>query len=278
MGYRIDIDHDNCLNCARLHGRLPRRGARHDPAGWSGRRGCRSRRAPALDDGAPRPGRRMHRLRDLHPGVPDGRHDAGDDHRPDAARATPGSHHPPAGRRRRLGAALGDHRRGAQAEPPIAVGRPVRVADGRATEAVAGLANDGRGRSAVAAGALPGCLPGRHGRRPLRRPRRRGSLRRRLRRRGGGQPLPVGLWLDLHGTLRGGLPARRPRRADRDPDHQAVRGRARPPAARRAPRPASRRARGDHRRRAGRHVGRLLPGPPRLPGHRLRGDARARAA
>ena len=87
----------------------------------------------------------------------------------------------------------------------------------------------------VSAGAMPDRLPGRHRRRTLRRARRPGPLRRRLCGRGGGQPLPVGLRLDLHGAVRGGLPARRPRRADLDPDDQAVRDGARHAASGRGP-------------------------------------------
>ena len=87
-------------------------------------------------------------------------------------------------------------------------------------------------------GALPGRLPGRHGRRSVRRADRRRALRRGLRRRGRGQPVPVGLRLDLHRAVRDRLPARRPRRADRDPDAQALRRRARR-AARRSNRPRS---------------------------------------
>ena len=88
--------------------------------------------------------------------------------------------------------------------------------------------------------ALPGRLPGRHRRRPLRRPDRREALRRGLRRRRRGQSVPVGVRLDLHRAVRERLPPRRARRADRDPDAQALRRRARPPA-RRSTRPATRR-------------------------------------
>ena len=44
-----------------------------------------------------------------------------------------------------------------------------------------------------------------------------GPLRRRLRGGRRSQPVPVGLRLDLHGTVRGRLPTRDARRADRDP-------------------------------------------------------------
>ena len=61
------------------------------------------------------------------------------------------------------------------------------------------------------------------------------------------------------------------------PDHQALRRRARqaPRGPEARPSSASREGR-DRRRRPRRHVGRLLPRPPRLPGHRPRGDARPR--
>ena len=49
-----------------------------------------------------------------------------------------------------------------------------------------------------ARGALPDGVPGRHRRRSVRGPHRRGSVRRRLRGGRRGQPLPIGLRLDLH--------------------------------------------------------------------------------
>ena len=69
----------------------------------------------------------------------------------------------------------------------------------------------------------------------------------------------------------------RPRRADRDPDAEAIRGRARDSSPRcRRPRGPAHGARRDRRRRTGRDVGRLLPGPARLRRDRHRGDARPR--
>ena len=105
-------------------------------------------------------------------------------------------------------------------------------------------------------------------------PDRPGPLRRSLCRRRRGQPVPVGLRLDLHRALRGGLPSRHARRADRHPDASS----ASPPSTascRRSPRPARKRSRAgrDRRRRTRRHVGRLLPRPPRLRRDRVRGDA-----
>ena len=123
---------------------------------------------------------------------------------------------------------------------------------------------------------MPGSLPRRHRRRPVRRSRRRRPLRRGVRGRRRVQPVPVRVRLDLHGAVRGVLPPRRPRRADRHPHHQALRGRARHAAARPDARGQAHREGRDRRRRSGRHVGRVLPRPPGLPGHGPRGDARPR--
>ena len=49
-----------------LHGHLPGRGTRHVPAVDPRHRDRRPGPAAAVDDGAPDPGRRMHRLRHLH--------------------------------------------------------------------------------------------------------------------------------------------------------------------------------------------------------------------
>ena len=56
---------------------------------------------------------------------------------------------------------------------------------------------------------------------------RRGTPRRGLCRRCRGQPVPVGLWLDLHGAVRSRLSTGEPRRADLHPDAEAVRRGAR---------------------------------------------------
>ena len=123
---------------------------------------------------------------------------------------------------------------------------------------------------------LPGGVPGGHRRRAIRRADRRGPLRRGLRGGGRGQSVPVRVRLDLHRAMRDRVPTRRAGRADRDPDAQAIRGRARHASEGRAALAASPRARGDRRRRARGHVGGVVSGPPRLRRHRARGDARAR--
>ena len=118
--------------------------------------------------------------------------------------------------------------------------------------------------------------PAGHRRGPLRRPGGRRPLRRCLCGRRGGQPVPVRVWLDLHGTLRGGLPPRHAGRADRDPDHQALRRGAREAPGGPATCDQAGRARRHRRRWPGRHVGRLLPGPARVRGVGHGGHARAR--
>ena len=130
-----------------------------------------------------------------------------------------------------LGAVLRRHPRVAQAEPsgavePYAGASPIAPSRGRRG------ATAPERRDPVAPARR---LPGGHRRWPLRRTHRRRPLRRRLRRRRRGQPLPLGLRLDLHGPLRGCLPPRYARRADLDPDAQAVRRGTRAPAAGPAP-------------------------------------------
>ena len=78
-----------------LHGHLSGRGARHVAADRAGHRDGRLRHAAGLDDGAPGPGRRMHRLRHLHRRVPGRRHDPGRRAGRDGARAPPGPDRPP---------------------------------------------------------------------------------------------------------------------------------------------------------------------------------------
>ena len=120
-------------------------------------------------------------------------------------------------------------------------------------------------------------LPRRHRCRSLRRPDGPGSLRRGLRRRRRGQPVPLGVRLDLHRAVRGGLPARHARRADRDPDPQAVRRRARhAPAGRPAgDRAAPSGSRSSAAGRPGMSAAYYLVAA-RLRRHGLRGDARPR--
>ena len=142
-----------------------------------------------------------------------------------------------------------------------------------AAGAVAGLDHDGRRAAGHARRTLPGGLPGRHRRRPLCRAGGRGQVCRRVRRRRRGQPVPVRVRLDLHGPVRGGLPPRHSRRTDRHPRPEALRSGERLAARGPTPGPPPDRARRHRRRRARRHVGRLVPGPPRLPGDGARGDA-----
>ena len=261
-----------------LHGRVPGRGPGHEPSRCPG---CRNRpwpRAPAhVDDGAPAPGGRVHRLRHLHPRMPAQRDVVDHAVRRGAARGSAGSDRPP-GRssRRRMGPAVAGHPRGAQARPRLAVGRPVHLADAVAAQGVAGLDVDGRRRATEPTRSLPGGVPGRHRRGAVRGPDRGRPLRRGVRRRRGGQPLSLGVRLDLHRAVRGRMPSRRAGRTDRDQDPQALRGRAGQAARGRAADGAPFRAGGDRWRRARRHVSGLVPGPPRVPRHRARGDARAR--
>ena len=196
-----------------------------------------------LDDGVPGPGRRMHRLRHLRPRVPDPRrHDPGHRGRPDAARAAPGPDHPSG----RAGPGLACRssevtRESLKPTTRLAVGRPLRVADQRAPERLAGLAVDGRrdARQDPIAPCQDACPAGTDAGRYVGADRP-GPLRRGVRGRGRGQPVPVGLRLDLHGAVRGRLPARHAGRADRHPDASS----ASPPSTascRRSPPPATRR-------------------------------------
>ena len=174
MGYRIDIDHDNCINCGVCMDVCPvqaldmtrpdRPGVEAGPGGASA----------ALDDGVPGPGRRVHRLLDLHPRVPGRRHDP---RRPWTARRR--SRHARArspGPSRRGGwiPLVGRHPRGAQADEGLAVRR---LGGWRTREPAASRGRSGRRWSAAtspdAERPLPGRLPGRHRRRPLRRADRR---------------------------------------------------------------------------------------------------------
>ena len=81
---------------------------------------------------------------------------------------------------------------------------------------------------------LPGGVPGRHRRRAVCGPDRGRPLRRGVRGRRRGQSVPVGVRLDLHRAVRGRMPSGRAGRTDRDPDAQALRGRARQAARGRA--------------------------------------------
>ena len=218
MGYRIDIDHDGCINCGVCMDVCPVQAldmTRPDRAGVEAGLG---RRTAHLDDGVPDPGRRVHRLRDLHPGVPGRGHGLSTPSRPDAAGAAPGSDHatraaPTAGSRWSEVT-----RESLKPTQRLAV-RATGMADARASAAVAGLATDGRRRRAasrsrrarppVPPAPTPAATSG------LIAP---GPLRRRLRGRRRGQSVPVRLRLDLHRAVRGGLPSRHARRADRDPD------------------------------------------------------------
>ena len=129
MGYRIDIDHGGLHHVRHLHGRVPGRGPRHEPARGAGRRDRPGPGRPLrVDDGAPAPGRRVHRLRHLRPRVPAQRDDAGRDDRRGAARGAPGPDRPPApSAGRRLDPAVARDPRGPQARPRLAVGRPVHA-------------------------------------------------------------------------------------------------------------------------------------------------------
>ena len=218
----------------------------------------------------------MRRLRHLHRRMPGRRDDPRGRTGRDGPRAAAGADRPPddpGARRRALAAAVERDPRGTQARAPVPVGRPVRLADRAAGRGVAGLAIDEGGRPDGPQGTLPGRLPGRHGCRSVRRADRRRPLRRGLCGRRRGQPVPVGLRLDLHRAVRKRLPPRRPRRADRDPDAQALRRRARQPARGRTAGGQADREGRHRRRRPGRHVRGVLPRAARLPGDRVRGDA-----
>ena len=159
-------------------------------------------------------------------------------------------------------------------EHPVAVGRPASLADRRPDPGLAGLAVDEGDRTAGPDRALPGRLPGRHRRRSLRRPdRRRSATTRptrsrprsiRSRRSVAGSAPPRARSVCRRGVLDEPIAIRTLKR------FAAEHGRL--PAGRPAGGPRDREGR-DRRRRTGRHVRRLLPGPARLPGHRLRGHA-----
>ena len=149
----------------------------------------------------------MHRLRDLHRRVPGRRHDSrgrNPARRSLAARQGP-IDRPIAGNGAEAWLPLASvTARVAQARTPVAVGRPAVVADGAsATEAWQVWRSMKDSGPTGPEGALPGRVPGRHGRRPVRRADRRRALRRRIRRRRRGQPVPVGVRLDLHRAVRG---------------------------------------------------------------------------
>ena len=278
MGYRIDIDHRGCITCGVCMDVCPVEALDMTrPDGAGDRDGPGLRAAAALDDGASAPGRRVHRLRHLHPRVPARRDDA---------------RHAAAATRSRWRRA----RARSSGRPPSTADRPGCRSPQVTREALKPVHDSPWGdlfawrtrsrpkpwqvwttmvdeapaspiapcQEACPAGTDAGRYVGLVG---------AGPLRRGVRGRRRGQPVPVGLRLDLHRAVRGGLPPRRPRRADRDPDPQALRRRARQAAGRTRARHAARREGRDRRRRPRRHVGRLVPRPPRLPGHRARGDA-----
>ena len=243
MGYRIDIDHSGCINCGICMDTCPVEALDMSRPTTAGIETAGFGRAAGLDDGAPDPGRGVHRLRHLHRRVPGRRHDPRRRTRRDGlwrparARST-------ARRRRAPGAEpwlplATVTREALKREHPSPWGGLFGWQTADRDGGVAGLAVDEGRRTEGPEGAVPGRLPCRHGRRPIRRPDRRGALRRGVRGRRRGQSVPVGVRLDLHRAVRKRLPPRRARRTDRDPDAQALRRRARPAPARR---PA-----GDHR-------------------------------
>ncbi len=273
MGYRITIDQANCINCGICMDVCPVQAL--DMTRPTRRRRDHGRRpAPAaLDDGVPRPGRRVRRLFDLRPRVPGGRGAPDHGSRADTARPA---------------------RDRAQVEAPAPGWMPLSAVTREVHQAAhpspfapwyawqtAGHPAPGRGWDGSDVGPCPdapcqaACPAGTDAGRYV------GLIAE-------GRyddayavaaevnPFPLGVRLDLHGPVRVCLPARRARRADRDPQAQAIRGRARHAAADRQPaQAATHGARRDRRRRSGRHVGRVLPRPARLPGDGLRGDARA---
>ena len=176
MGYRIDIDHANCINCGVCMDVCPVAGPRHEPARATRRRGRRRvRRALRLDDGVPHPGRRVHRLRHLRPRVPARRRSPSLSCR--SPRRWPRARVRSSGRRRRR----------ARLDP--AVGASPASRSSRSTPRRSAISSPWRTRSsgrsrgrsggrwstdapAIADRAVPGGLPRRHRRRPLRRPGR----------------------------------------------------------------------------------------------------------
>ena len=75
MGYRIDIDQGGCITCGICMDVCPVEALDMSRPEAPGRRNGPGPRAPAaVDDGAPAPGGRVHRLRHLHPRVPARRH------------------------------------------------------------------------------------------------------------------------------------------------------------------------------------------------------------
>ena len=102
MGYRIDIDQAGCITCGICMDVCPVEAldmTRPQRAGHRDRPG--SGPPAAVDDGAPAPGRRVHRLRHLHPRVPAQRDDARRRYRRGAARARQGPIDRPAAAPRR---------------------------------------------------------------------------------------------------------------------------------------------------------------------------------
>ncbi len=109
MGYRIEIDHANCLNCAVCMDVCPVEALDMSrPAGPGIEAAGRGTPQPWMME-RPHPGRRVHRLRHLHPRVPDSGHDPGHGRRANAAGRAAGTDQPPAGRRGGLDPALGGH-------------------------------------------------------------------------------------------------------------------------------------------------------------------------
>ena len=279
MGYRIDIDHSGCINCGICMDTCPVEALDMSRPVRPGIETSGLGSSAALDDGAPGPGRRVHRLRHLHRGVPGRGHDPGRRTGRDDPRPAPGSDRPsrpPLAPVRRPGCRSPSvTRESLKREHPSPWGGLFRWQTADRTKAWQVWRSMKASGPRAPLAPVPGRLPRRHRRRSLRRADRGEALRRGLRGRGRGQSVPLGLWLDLHRPVRIGLSPGRPRRADRHPDAQAVRRRARQsPTGRAAGRPPN--GEGRHRRRwPGRDVRRLLPRSPRLPGHRLRGDAGA---
>ena len=274
MGYLIEIDHGNCINCGICMDVCPVEALDMSRPQAPGLEASARRRADSVADGASDPGRRVRRLLDLRQRMSGGRHHADDHGRSYAARAATGPRSPdrrltagqpgsrcrpsparrssrPRSRRSTAVAAWrsGHHRAGARRSVSP---RPMARSDAPCQAACPAGTDAGRYVGLVAAGRIRRCLC----------------------RRGRGESVPVRVRLDLHRAVRSGLPPGRARRADRDPRPQAVRGRARHPAAdRQADVQAATERVAIVGGGPGRHVGGLLPGPPRLRRHRPRGDA-----
>ena len=153
MGYRIDIDQTRLHHVRHVHGRVPGRGARHDPAAAAGDRDrprARAVRSPWTMERPLQVGECIGCgicIRECPP-------ERDDRSSPWTATVplarAPGPHRAAVAGlgRRRVAAPVRGHPRGAQAHARLAVGRPVHLEDPLAPEAVAGLDHDGRGRAA----------------------------------------------------------------------------------------------------------------------------------